>query len=74
MVPQSGRKDFQSDNRFSMNPALPDSLYHSAAQPNSMRTFSGGATEKCCRISPKRHYTINGGFMGVRNENIKKIY
>ncbi len=58
MVPQSGRKDFQSDNRFSMNPALPDSLYHSAAQPNSMRTFSGGATEKCCRISPKRHYTI----------------
>ncbi len=52
MVPQSGRKDFQSDNRFSMNPALPDSLYHSAAQPNSMRTFSGGATKNAVAFFP----------------------
>ena len=51
MVPQSGRKDFQSDNRFSMNPALPDSLYHSAAQPDSMLAFSGGAIENAYAFS-----------------------
>ncbi len=38
MVPQSGRKEFQSDNRFWMNPALPDSLYHSAARPERRST------------------------------------
>ena len=46
MVPQSGRKGLWPDNRFSMNPALPDSLYHSAAQPDSMRALPGGAIEK----------------------------
>ena len=52
MVPQSGRKDFQSDNRFSMNPALPDSLYHSAAQPEALSAFSGGATKNAVAFFP----------------------
>ena len=50
MVPQSGRKGLWPDKRFSMNPALPDSLYHNAAQPISIPAFPGGATEKCYRI------------------------
>ena len=57
MVPQGGRKGLWPDNRFSMNPALPDSLYHSAARLGSIPAFVCGATEKCSRISPKRHYT-----------------
>ena len=58
MVPQSGRKEFQSDNRFWMNPALPDSLYHSAAQPDSMLAFSGGAIENAYAFSHHCYYTI----------------
>ena len=33
-------------------------LHHSAARPESLPTFLGGAIEKCSRISPKRHYII----------------
>ncbi len=51
VVPQSGRKGLWPDNRFSMNPALPNSLYHSAARPDSMRAFVGGAT-RIFRIFP----------------------
>ena len=58
MVPQSGRKGLWPDNRFSMNPALPDSLYHSAARIGFVRAFVCGAAEKCCRIFPESHYTI----------------
>ena len=58
MVPQSGRKGLWPDNRFSMNPAKPDSLYHSAARPGSVRAFVSGTTEKCFCISPERYYTI----------------
>ena len=52
MVPQSGRKDFQSDNRFSMNPALPDSLYHSAARIGFVRAFVGGAMKNAVAFFP----------------------
>ena len=45
MVPQSGRKGLWPNNRFSMNLALPDSLYRSAAQPEALSAFSGGATK-----------------------------
>ena len=58
MVPQSGGRGLWPDNRFSMNPALPDSLYHSAAQPNAILSFSGGAIENACRYFPKEHYII----------------
>ena len=56
MVPQSGRKGLWPDNRFSMNPALPDSLYHSAAQPDSMRAFVGGAVENAFAFSQTTLY------------------
>ena len=52
------RKGLWPANRFSMNPALPDSSYHSAAQPTSMQAFPGGAIENACRHFPEQHYTI----------------
>ncbi len=52
MVPQSGRKGLWPNNRFSMNLALPDSLYHSAAQPEALSAFSGGATKNAVAFFP----------------------
>ena len=51
MMPQSGRKGLWPDNRFSMNPALPDSLCHGAAQPGSVPALPGGAVENVYAFS-----------------------